>query len=511
MATMRGWSELPPMRFTLLVVHPEMRAHQSKFAEESLNELSHMSDTEPQMPDNDAGEANSGAEVDPETSSKSATITKIKKAKTRRGHLPRRISAWVLIVLASILIPVSVLSVWAINTVTNTDKYVETMAPLARDPIIVNGLATRATDALFSTHVVQNKVTQALPKPAKPLVAPIVNQVHSYVYGLALKVFSSPKFGKLWDTLNRHSHQAVVNILTGKQTPLQKKLAKGGQIALNLSPALNTLISDLDAHGVTLFNPVKTISTQGVNFTVVSKQQVSKFSGLFNLVVKGKWIVPVIALVLAILAVALAMERRKTLVRLAVGVALMSLLLLGALSAGRGIFIGQAAGGGFQTQGAAAVWDTVLRFLKTDLRWTLLIAVLVALGGWVAGPARYAVWIRKTTVAGARWVGAQAKELSSGAGRTGRAVAESSRVRRSAGWIHEHLNGLRILGAIVAGLFLVFGGNLTGWSLLVIVIVLAVYLGLLQLVAAWAKKAAEAGPAPEPGPGSDPAVTSGTA
>jgi hypothetical protein len=247
----------------------------------------------------------------------------------------------------------------------------------------------------------------------------------------------------------------------------------------------------------------------------VSKQQVSKFSGLFNLVVKGKWIVPVISLVLAILAVALALERRKTLVRLAIGVTLMTLLLLGALSAGRGIFIGQAAGGGFQARGAAAVWDTVLRFLKTDLRWTLLIAVLVAFGGWVAGPARYAVWIRKTTAAGARWVGAQAQGLSSGAGRTGRAVAESSRVRRSAAWILEHLNGLRIVGVIVAGLFLVFGGNLTGWSLLVIVIVLAVYLGLLQLVAAWARKAA--GPGPGAGPGSGPpgtsvtSVTSGTA
>ncbi len=43
---------------------------------------------------------------------------------------------------------------------------------------------------------------------------------------------------------------------------------------------------------------------------------------------------------------------------------------------------------------------------------------------------------------------------------------------------------------VVAALFLVFGGNLTGWSLLIIVIVLAVYLGLLQLVAAWARRVA---------------------
>ena len=195
----------------------------------------------------------------PEAADPSGWSATTGEAKTRRRHLPRRISAWVLVVLASILIPVSVISVWAINTVTNTDKYVETMAPLARNPVIVDGLATKATDAFFSTHIVQNKVTQALPAKAKPLVAPIVTEVHSYVYNLALKVFSSPKFGKLWDTLNRHSHQAVVNILTGKQTPLQKKLAKGGQIALNLSPALNNLIDEANAHGVTLFNPIKAI------------------------------------------------------------------------------------------------------------------------------------------------------------------------------------------------------------------------------------------------------------
>jgi hypothetical protein len=85
-------------------------------------------------------------------------------------------------------------------------------------------------------------------------------------------------------------------------------------------------------------------------------------------------------------------------------------------------------------------------------------------------------------------VGAQGHELSSGAGR---AAAGSPRTRRAGGWILEHLGGLRILGVVVAALFIVFGGNLTGWSLLIIVIVLAVYLGLLQLVAAWARRISE--------------------
>ena len=47
----------------------------------------------------------------------------------------------------------------------------------------------------------------------------------------------------------------------------------------------------------------------------------------------------------------------------------------------------------------------------------------------------------------------------------------------------------------MAALFLLFSGNLTGWALLTILIVLAVYLELLQLVALWSRRitAASAG------------------
>jgi hypothetical protein len=410
----------------------------------------------------------------------------VKVKKAPRARRTRGITAWVLVVLASLLIPVSVISVWAIRTVTNTDQYVATMAPLARNQVIVEHLAQKATDELFSTGIVKKKVEAALPKAAKPIVTPVVSEVKTYVYGLALKVFESPKFGQLWDYLNRHTHDAVVDVLTGKQSKLVQRVEKGGGIVVNVTPQINDLISQASAHGITLFNPLKAVLAKGdsLGVTVVSKSQVSQFSALFNLIVTLKWALPVIALVLAAIGIIIAVDHRKTLLRMAIGVALVTMLLLAGLSLGRITFINQA-GHSFNRDVAASVWDTVLRFLKTDLRWMLLFAVLVALGSWLAGPARYARWIRSTCAKGGRWVAAQARGLSSDAGR---AAAGSERTRRTGGWILEHLNGLRILGVVVAALFLVFGGNLTGWSLLIIVIVLAVYLGLLQVVAAWARK-----------------------
>ena len=38
----------------------------------------------------------------------------------------------------------------------------------------------------------------------------------TYVHGVALKVFESEQFGKLFDALNRRSHQTVIDILTGQ-------------------------------------------------------------------------------------------------------------------------------------------------------------------------------------------------------------------------------------------------------------------------------------------------------
>jgi hypothetical protein len=396
--------------------------------------------------------------------------------------------AWILVVLASLLIPIAVIAVWAIRTVTDTNQYVATMAPLARDPVIVNHLADKATDALFSAGVVRNKVTAALPPKAKPIVTPIVNQVHDYVHGVALQVFESPKFGQLWDTLNRHSHDAVVDILTGKQSKLTQRVEQGGAIVVKVTPALEQIQQKLSARGVTLFNPIKPIlsnANNGLGITIVSKAQVSKFSGFFNLVVKLRWLIPIVALLLAAIGIAVAVKRRKTLLRMAIGVGLVTLVLLAGLSLGRITFLNQAAKRQYDQGVAGAVWDTLLRFLKTDLRWTLLATILVALGAWVAGPSRYAVWIRSKCAQAARWIAAQARALSSGAGR---AAAGSPGTRRTGGWILEHLAGLRVVGVVVAALFLVFGGNLSGWSLLIIVIVLAVYLGLLQLVAAWARK-----------------------
>ena len=406
--------------------------------------------------------------------------------KPPRARRTRGIIAWVLVVLASLLIPISVISAWAITTVTNTDQYVATMAPLARNEVIVQHLANKATDELFSTHVVQNKVTDLLPPKAKPIVQPIVTQVKTYVHGVALKVFSSEQFGKLFDALNRRSHQTVIDILSGKQTPVTKAL-KNGQVVLNLTPQLNQLVDQLNSQRGQAVQPDQADPDERQRARLHRRVEVPGLEVLGRVQHVG--------------------DARVGAARCGGGARGFGCrgggptaqdaaapcggyrsVHAGAAGATRlraDTFLNQASSHRFDVGVAAAVWDTLIRFLKADLRWTLLGCVLVALGAWLAGPARYAVWIRTKTAAGARWLVGQGRAVTSAAGR---GVSGSQGARKTGAWITEHVKGLRILGVVIAALVLVLGDNVTGWDLVILVIVLAVYLGLLQMVVYWARR-----------------------
>jgi len=358
------------------------------------------------------------------------------------------------------------------------------MAPLARNTVITDFVAQRATDKLFAAVHVQHKVQSSLPKRAAFLTVPLVNQVKGFVQTQLTKLTNSTFFHNLWDKANRRSHGAVVAVLTGKGTPALKK-ANG--VIVDITPVVDKVIGQLDAKGITVFDGVKPRLAKANTLTVklVSSKQISKARGLFRVITDLGWAVPVIAVVLIAGAVAVATDRRKTLLRVAVGAGLATLIFLAALAIGRNFFVGHAADR-VDPAVTTAVFSTVSRFLTEGLKWVVLACVVVAVVLWLAGPSTWARWIRARVAQGARWLWAQAKALGSKDNR-GRASAGA---RRAAAWTLAHKSGLRIAGAVVAGLVIVFGGNLSVSGVWDTAIVLAVYLVLVELVVIWARRTA---------------------
>src|SRR5262247_784022 len=83
--------------------------------------------------------------------------TEISELRAPAARRRRRIGwrgpiATLLIVLGCLLAPVSVLSVWTANQVSDTSRYVANVAPLARDPAIQRALTDKITTEI-TTHL----------------------------------------------------------------------------------------------------------------------------------------------------------------------------------------------------------------------------------------------------------------------------------------------------------------------------------------------------------------------
>ena len=105
----------------------------------------------------------------------------------------RSVVATLLIVIACILAPLAGVAVWTKNLVTDADRYVATVAPLARDPAIQNAVADKITAEIFAhvdVQAITNQAVDALaerglpPRVADPLHAlsgPMASGVQGFV------------------------------------------------------------------------------------------------------------------------------------------------------------------------------------------------------------------------------------------------------------------------------------------------------------------------------------------
>ena len=252
-----------------------------------------------------------------------------------KGPRWRRIMSWVLVVLACLLAVISVFVVFARNQLLNTDAYVSTVAPLASDPAIQTQVATRVSEELIARTNLQARVKSALPARAGFLVTPITDEVQKATYSITLRLVQSPKFEQLWITANRASHKQLVAVLTGTQQGAVS--TKNGKISVDLGQVEVTVKKELAAKGITVFNKVPAV--KGLNFVLFQSNDLVRIQKLVKFLNKLAVVLPIITLLCFAGAVVLARNRRRGLVRAAVGLALSMAVILVAIAVGRNQYI----------------------------------------------------------------------------------------------------------------------------------------------------------------------------
>jgi hypothetical protein len=118
---------------------------------------------------------------------------------------------------------------------------------------------------------------------------------------------------------------------------------------------------------------------------------------------------------------------------------------------------------------AAALYDTLVRFVKDGLRVLLVIGLVVAAGAFLSGPSSAAVATRRAVGSGIGWL----RDRGDRAGLHTGPVSE---------WTFAHKRLLRVTTVVVVALIFVFSFPPTVALVIWLVVLLLVALGVIELL-----------------------------
>jgi hypothetical protein len=379
-----------------------------------------------------------------------------------------------LVVLGCVLAPISVLGVWTANQVSDTDRYVANVAPLISEPAVRSALTDKISAAVSKQIDVQAVAKQAAVQVSNRgltrlgallsnFSGSIASAVDGLIHSTVAKVVNRPAVARLWVQGNRAAHTQLVNALAGRKSALS---ISNDKVVVSLGPLIGRVKARLSARGLTLANSLPPINP---TFPLFSARYLVRAQSLYRALTTLKWVLPILTLLLLAGGVYVARRHRRALIGAGLGLAA-SMLVLGALLAiARAIYLSKVPGSVLPADAAAVVFDTIVRFIKQGLRVLLVLGLVVALAGFITGPSVTAVKTRQTLHSGFGAVRGSGERAGLSTGRPGV-------------WVYVHRLPLRVSAVAVAVLIFIFWTNPTGLVVLFIAIILAVLLGLIELI-----------------------------
>ncbi len=357
-----------------------------------------------------------------------------------RRNRPRSAAAVVLILLGALLAPVGVVAAWAERTLTDTDRYVATVGPLAEDPVVKSALAGRLTTAVMEQIDVgalldavaggleERDVAPRATSALTSLEAPLTSGVESFVRNAANRVVESEQFESAWDQANRVAHEQLVAVMQGSGGDVVQ-VGEDGQLTIQLSGMIDLLKERLVDRGLTLAANLPTINA---TFTIMESSQLVEIQNRYaQLVALGTWL-PWIVLILLGAGVVVAMHHLRTLVVAGLALAAAMVVLAVGLAIARGLYLDALSGVVLRLDAAEVLFDQLVSFLRATLRTVGVLGLVVALAAYLGGSSASARGLRAGIGKGLNGVRNWAEGRGVSTGATGVWLARYRGVARAA-------------------------------------------------------------------------------
>lgn len=409
----------------------------------------------------------------------------------------RSIAAAVCIVLAALLTLPAAVAFWGQRTLTDGQRYVQTIGPLVDSPEVQAAIATKVTAAIqqqVDVEALLNEVFAGVitDRPRlQALVGPISGAVNGLIETQVNEFVASDTFADFWVSANTRAQAALVRLLEGEDSGAIS--LQGDQVVLDVTEVIEQVKQRLVARGVTLVErvPIPETDRQIVLMDAPALRQARTIYAFANPV--AKWLIVVVA-VLYLSALLLSRRRPRMTVVIGAVLAANALLAALALSVGGQLFVNQLAGTVFGPA-SRVFYDQLLTYLERGQEVMLWLGLILVVVGWFAGRTRTGTAARSTVAGGLESVGASlAGGPVSGAGR----------------WVAPYALWLRVAVGVLGFIVLLWGNELSLTRLAWSAVLVGVLLSVLQCLIGAAGSSRDPGD-PEPVAGQAPSAATSVA
>ena len=399
-----------------------------------------------------------------------ATSTQPLPAVPARASRARTASAVIVFLLAAILTTPAALAFWAQRTLTDPQRYIQTVGPLVNSPEVQDAIGSAAIQTFQQQVNVEAILSDVFAgiltdRPRlQRLVGPLASGVNSLIEREVRSFIASDTFADLWVAAQTRAQQALVRVMEGDASGAVS--LQGDQVVLDIGDVLEQVKQRLIARGLTVLQnvPIPDVNKQIVLMDAPKLAQARTIYAFTKPI--ATWLLPAVALLYLI---AFLLARRRPLMAGAIGVSfVINALLIGfALTVGERLFV-NAFSGTVLAPASTVIYTELLAFLTRGWQMILWLGIILVAAGWFAGVTGSAVAFR-------RWL--------SGGLRAGGAAVGTEGLAPTGRWVTSNAAWLRVV-AVAAGVVVLLWGLDTSlsrlvWSTVLVVVVLV----LIELAA----------------------------
>lgn len=295
----------------------------------------------------------------------------------------RSIGVAALLVIGTLLWTAFGLALWAKRQALETDNWVETSGQLLEDDEVRTALAVFIVDQLYDSEAVQDRLEEVLPPRLDGLAAPAAAGLKEIARRNAPRVLGSAAALNAWEAANRAAHSSLITIV-------DEGLEDRG-----VSLDLKSLVEEVAAGTGLPADAVDRLPPQVANLQVASPDDLDTVRQLLDLFKTIVWVLLVLAVAAFAGAIALARDRRRTVLNVGACLMIAAIALVAIRRVAGSALVEALADAPNANDVADDVWDISTALMVDAAQGSFLFGFFIVLGAWLAGPGRRATATRR--------------------------------------------------------------------------------------------------------------------